>query len=61
FPFYENNVDVMVGITYENELYYMQDQELQALKEKDKILRFKMNKMDEKIVSSKQLKALLKI
>ena len=61
FPFGAGVVDVMVGITEENQLVYLKDQELKTVKIKESTISFKMNKLDKGVVSSKELKNLLKI
>lgn len=61
FPFGEGVVDVMVGITEENQLLYLKDQELKTVKIVGSTISFKMNKLDKGVVSSKELKNLLKI
>lgn len=61
FPYGVGIVDVMVGITEENQLVYLKDQELKEVKNKGNTILFKMNKTDEGVVSSTQLKNLLKI
>lgn len=54
-------VDVMVGITEENKLVYLKDQELKDVKNKGNTIVFRMHKTSEEVVSSAQLKDLLKI
>lgn len=61
FSFRAESVDVMVGITEENGLVYLKDQELKTAVIKGNAISFKMNKSDEGVVSSAQLKNLLKI
>jgi hypothetical protein len=61
FPFYPESIDVMVGITVENELVYLKDEQLKNPGIKGKTILLKMNKTDKNIVSSRQLKNLLKI
>lgn len=61
FPFGIGVVDVMVGITEENQLVYLKDQELKTVKIIESTISFKMNKLDKGVVSSKELKNLLKI
>jgi len=61
FPFKAEAVDVMVGITEENQVVYLKDNELKTVIFKGSTITFKMNKLDEGVVSSKELKNLLKI
>ncbi|CAN5339643.1 hypothetical protein BH10BAC1_BH10BAC1_05110 [soil metagenome] len=61
FPFSAEDVDVMVGITEENQVVYLKGQELKAVEGKGRNIVFKMNKPNESVVSSAQLKALLKM
>lgn len=61
FPFYKDGADVMVGLTDDNRLVYIKDQELRSTEVKGKIVRFKMNKAPAGIVKAEQLKDLLKL
>jgi hypothetical protein len=61
FPSCEEAVDIMVGITYENRIVYLKDQDLKRVESKGTKITFKMNKIDKNIENPKQLKDLLKI
>lgn len=61
FPFGVGVVDVMVGITEDNRLVYLKDNELKEVKINRSSILFKMNKLDGAVVSTKELKNLLKI
>lgn len=61
FPFHAEAVDVMIGITEENQLFYLKGEELKLVKNQGGNILFKMNKTAESIVSSTQLKDLLRI
>ena len=61
FPFSSDGIDVMIGITEDNKLVYLKDEELKTVEIKGQTILFKMNKMDESVVSSKQLKDFMKM
>lgn len=61
FPVSSKGIDVMVGITEDNKLVYLKDEELKTAEIKGQTILFKMNKVDESVVSSKQLKELMKM
>ena len=59
FPF-EYKIDVVIGIGYNNELYYLKDEELKQVDAGKNTLLFKMKQL-EGIIGSADLKKLLKI
>lgn len=61
FPVSTGVVDVMIGITYENKLLYLKDQELEKAEITGKNVVYKMNSVGAGIENPQQLKQLLKI
>lgn len=61
FPYHAKQVDVMVGITYENKIFYLKDQDLKQSEMNGKNTRFRMKETGSNIVNPGQLKDLLKI
>ncbi|HEY0029604.1 MAG TPA: hypothetical protein VGC65_02505 [Bacteroidia bacterium] len=61
FPFSPESSDVMIGITTENELVYLKDEELKNVTASGKNVYFKMKATGSDISTAAQLKNLLKI
>ena len=61
FPYNTGAIDIMVGITYENDILYLKDQQLNDIKINDGSVVFKMNPVGDGVVSSEQLKNILKL
>ena len=59
FPF-ENKIDMVIGIGYNNEIYYLKDEDLRQIDAGKKTVLFKMKQM-EGVTSSEDLKKFLKI
>jgi hypothetical protein len=61
FPDAVASVDVMIGITYENTVVYLKDEELKKVKASGNTIIFNMNRAGAGISTPQQLKQLLKI
>jgi hypothetical protein len=61
FPFNKDEVDVMIGITDDNQLMYLKDEELRAAEIKDKNILFRMKKAPDEIVKAEELKKFLRL
>ncbi|MFL5766111.1 MAG: hypothetical protein ACJ77K_19355 [Bacteroidia bacterium] len=61
FPFNKKNIDLMVGITDENQIVYIQDADLKATKAEGKNIRFNMKKVPGEIAKAEDLKKFLNL